>query len=240
MPAPTAAPAPAPAPAAAAPPHATTPPAAAGAAISPQGAAGAKSPAAAATPASQLPIIVDAASSDVDYKTHSYTFEKVVISQGTMRVQADRAQATGLDFANSHWTFDGHVHIVAEAQGDLRADQAVVEFKDNRIARATVNGKPAEFEQQRPDSQQPARGHADEIVYDVGDGSVRLSSNAWLADGQNEISGPLLVYNIRLQRVQAATTEGSDQRVHIKIEPQSLPDTRGKSETARPPPKPQS
>jgi lipopolysaccharide transport protein LptA len=194
-----------------------------------------------ATPSSQLPIIVDAASSDVDYKTHHYSFEKVVISQGTMRVQADRAQATGLDFANSHWTFDGHVHIVAEAQGDLLADQAVVEFKDNRIARATVNGKPAEFEQQRPDSPQPARGHADEIVYDVSDGSVRLSNNAWLADGQNEISGPLLVYNIRLQRVQAATTAGSEERVHITIAPQSVPDTKGKGgESTRPPPKPQS
>src|ERR1700741_4240907 len=63
-----------------------------------------------ATPSSQLPIIVDAASSDVDYKTHGYSVEKVVSSQGTMRVQGDRAQATGLDFANSHWTFERHVH----------------------------------------------------------------------------------------------------------------------------------
>jgi lipopolysaccharide export system protein LptA len=230
------------APPAAAPAPATGPAASSAPATTPAATPAATSAAAPApvTPASQLPIVVDAASSDVDYKTHTYTFEKVTISQGTMRVQADRAHATGLDFANSHWTFDGHVHIMAEEHGNLSADQAVVEFTDNHIARATVNGQPAEFEQQRADSQQQARGHADQIVYDVSDGSVRLSSNAWLADGQNEISGPLLVYNIRLQRVQAATTAGSGERVHITIVPQSLPDVRGKGEPPKPPPKPQS
>jgi lipopolysaccharide transport protein LptA len=186
----------------------------------------------------QLPITLDAASSDVDYKTHTYTFEKVVISQGTMRVQADHARATGLDFANSHWTFDGHVHIDAEPRGNLRSDQAVVEFKDNRIARATVTGKPAEFEQRRAESQQLARGHADQIVYDVNDGTVRLTNDAWLSDGQNEISGPLLVYNINQQRVQAGSESGSDQRVHITIAPQTVPSGKGKSEPGKPNPPP--
>jgi lipopolysaccharide transport protein LptA len=185
---------------------------------------------------SKLPITVDAASSDVDYKTHTFTFEKVVISQGALRVQADHARATGLDFANSHWSFDGHVRIDAEPRGNLRSDQAVVEFRDNRIARATVTGKPAEFEQPRADSQQLARGHADEIVYDVSDGTVRLSNDAWLSDGQNEISGPLLVYNIRAQRVQAGASAGTDERVHITIAPQGAPGAKGKSEPPAPRP----
>jgi lipopolysaccharide export system protein LptA len=128
-----------------------------------------------------------------------------------------------LNFANSRWTFEGHVRIDAAPSGSLRSDQAVVEFRDNRIARATASGKPAQFEQQRSDSQQMARGHADEIVYDVSEGTVRLSSDAWLSDGVNEISGPLLVYNIRAQRVQAAAQPGTDQRVHITIQPQSGP-----------------
>jgi len=197
----------------------------------------APAPAPAATPAAkQLPITVDAASTDVDYKTHAYNFEKVVISQGTMRVQADHAHATGLDFANSHWTFDGHVRIDAEPRGNLRSDQAVVEFKDNHIARAVVTGKPAEFEQKRAESQQLARGHADEIVYDVNDGTVRLSNDAWLSDGQNEISGQLLVYNINAQRVQAGANSGTDDRVHIIIAPQSAPASKAKPEPGKPPP----
>ncbi|HEY1873108.1 MAG TPA: lipopolysaccharide transport periplasmic protein LptA [Steroidobacteraceae bacterium] len=210
--------------------------AAAAAAPTPVSAAAAAAPAAAATaaaapspgavgalPTRQLPVTVDAASSEVDYRTNTVVFSQVVISQGAMRVQADHAHASGLNFANSRWTFEGHVRIDAEPRGSLRADQAVVEFRDNRILRATANGKPAQFEQPRADSQQMARGHANEIVYDVNEGTVRLSEDAWLSDGTNEISGPLLVYNIRAQRVQAATQSGTDQRVHIVIQPQSAP-----------------
>jgi len=175
----------------------------------------------------------------VDYRTNTVVFSEVVISQGAMRVQADHAHASGLNFANSRWTFDGHVRIDAAPSGSLRSDQAVVEFRDNHIARATASGKPAQFEQPRADSQQMARGHADEIVYDVNEGTVRLSNDAWLSDGVNEISGPLLVYNIRAQRVQAATQPGSDQRVHITITPQSAPaQPTGKphAEPGKPPP----
>jgi lipopolysaccharide transport protein LptA len=200
--------------------------------------------AAVAAPAHQLPITVDAASSEVDYRTNTVVFTNVVISQGAMRVQADHAHASGLNFANSRWTFDGHVRIDAAPSGSLRADQAVVEFRDNRILRATATGKPAEFEQPRGDSPQMARGHAGEIVYDVNEGTVRLSNDAWLSDGTNEISGPLLVYNIRAQRVQAAAQPGSDQRVHITIQPQSgpaAPPGKTRTEPAKPPaPSPQS
>ena len=191
-------------------------------------------------PSSQLPITVDAASSEVDYKTNTVVFSQVVITQGTTRVQADHAHASGLNFANSRWTFDGHVRMDMPPRGSVRADQAVVEFKDNHIARATVSGKPAEFEQQRADSEQMAHGHANEILYDVTDGTVRLSDDAWLTDGQNEISGPLLVYNIREQRVQAATEPGTGQRVHITIAPQGVPATKGKTEPSKPPPNPSS
>ena len=204
-------------------PAPAAPPAAAPAAAAPVAAA--PPGAAAAGPTRQLPITVDAASSEVDYGTNTVVFTQVVISQGQMRVQADHAHASGLNFANSRWTFEGHVRIDADPRGSLRADQAVVEFRDNRIVRATANGKPAEFEQPRPDSQQMARGRAGEIVYDVNEGTVRLSDDAWLSDGINEISGPLLVYNIRAQRVQAATQSGTDQRVHIVIQPQSAPAT---------------
>jgi lipopolysaccharide transport protein LptA len=195
--------------------------------------------ASAALPGHQLPITVDAASSEVDYRTNMVVFSQVVISQGTMRVQADHAHASGLNFTNSRWTFDGHVRIDAEPRGSLRSDQAIVEFRDNRLARATATGKPAEFEQPRGESQPMAHGHADQIVYDVGEGTVRLSSDAWLSDGVNEISGPLLVYNIRAQRVQAATQPGSDQRVHITITPQSTPATppgKTHNEPGKPPP----
>ena len=163
------------------------------------------------------PIKLDAASSEVDYKSNTVVFKDVVITQGEMRVQADRARATGLNFADSKWTFEGKVRIDAEGRGNLHSDSAVVEFKDNHLQKATVTGKPADFEQKRPGSDQIARGHANQIIYDVGDGTVRFSQDAWVSDGKTQISGPLLVYNIRGQKVQATTTPGTSERIRITI-----------------------
>jgi lipopolysaccharide transport protein LptA len=198
------------------------------------GAAAAPAPPSALQPG-QPPINLEATSTEVDGRTNTLVFSDVVISQGATRVQADHAHATGLNFANSRWTFEGKVRIDAEQHGNLRSDQAAIEFRDNRIARATITGKPAEFEQKRADSNQIARGRAGEIVYDLNDGTVRLANQAWLTDGQNEISGPLLVYNIREQRVQAAAAPGTDERVHITIAPRAVPGP-GKTEPAKPPP----
>lgn len=197
----------------------------------------AKAPPLPGAPSRQLPITIDAASASVDYKTNTLEYKQVVITQGPTRVQADSAHASGLNFANSRWTFDGNVRIDTEPNGKLRADQAVIEFKDQHLSRATVTGKPATFEQERAPSQ-VARGRANEIVYDVNEGTVRLSNDAWLSDGQNEISGPLLVYNIKAQHVQAAAAPGTSERVHIVIAPQNAPGAKGKNEAAKPPPSP--
>jgi lipopolysaccharide transport protein LptA len=168
--------------------------------------------------ARRLPI--DVASSKIDYKGDIVNFQDVVITQGETKVQADHAHATGLDnFDNSHWTFDGNVRINGEQHGSLRSDQAVVEFRNKYISKATITGNPAQFEQKRSDTSEVAKGHAHEIVYNVTDGTVRLSNDAWLSDGHNEISGSELVYNIREQRVQAAAQPGSDDKVHITIVP---------------------
>jgi lipopolysaccharide transport protein LptA len=167
----------------------------------------------------QLPISLDAASSDVDYRSNLVRFKDVTITQGDTTVQAERAEATGLEFADSRWVFEGRVRIRVPEQGELRSERAVVEFKANRIERATITGTPAEFEQQRTDSDLMARGRAGAIEYNVQGGTVRLTQEAWLSDGRNEITGPLLVYNIRAQRVQAATEPGDKQRVRITINP---------------------
>jgi lipopolysaccharide transport protein LptA len=180
------------------------------------------------------PISVDAASSEVDYRTNTLVFTQVAISQGETRIQADHAHATGLNFANSRWTFDGHVRIDAAPSGKLSSDEAVVEFRDNHIARATVTGKPAQFEQKLAGSEQIAHGHAEEIVYDVTDGTVRLSDDAWLSDGQHELTAPRLVYDIRAQTMHAESAPGG-QRVHITITPPA-PAPAGKGEQPRPAP----
>lgn len=173
---------------------------------------------------SSLPITLDAASSNVDYKSQTVLFKDIVITQGDIRVQAQTARAAGgLNFENTRWTFEGDVRIRVEQRGSLSSDQAVVDFQDNRISKATITGTPAQFEQERTEAKGLARGRAGEIIYEVGTGTVRLANDAWLSDGRTEISGPLIVYNIRAEQVQAASTPGEKERVRITIGPKPEP-----------------
>jgi lipopolysaccharide transport protein LptA len=180
-------------------------------------------PAARTTEESNPPAIsYDASSMDADVKTHVMHLKDVTITYGKMTVKADRALATAGDFKNSRWTFDGNVRINADPRGNLRSDEAVVEFEDNQLKRATATGNPAEFDQKRADSDFVARGHADTIVYEVGAGTVRLSNDAWITDGRNDITGPVIVYSLREEHVEAITSPGTE-RVHVTIAPNEAP-----------------
>lgn len=171
----------------------------------------------------QQKINVDCASGKVDYKTQVMVCQNIVISQGSTRVRADHARGIGgLNFQNSRWTFQGNVQIDAPPRGSLRSDQATVEFRDNRIAGATITGNPAQFEQQRADDLGMEKGHADQIVYDVDQGTVLLTKDAWISDGRNEMSAPSIAYSIREQKV-LASSAGASQGVHITITPQTAP-----------------
>jgi len=166
-----------------------------------------------------LPINVDAASSDVDYRSNTVVFRDVVITQGSARVAAENARATGLDFADSTWEFTGRVRIDRDG-GTLESDRANVRFRDNLLQSATIEGKPARFEQQLVRTPGKAHGRADTIVYDMTANRVTFTGDAWLTDGRNEISGQELVYNVADQRVLAETQPGDSDRVRITIRPQ--------------------
>ena len=167
-------------------------------------------------------ITYDASSMDADVKTHEMRLKDVTITYGKMTVRADRALATAGDFKNSRWTFDGNVRINADPRGNLRSDEAIVEFQDNQLKRATATGSPAEFDQKRNDSNIIARGHAEQIVYEVGTGTIRLtggptSNDAWVAQGGSEVHAPEITYDLRAEKVQASTSPGTERRVHVVI-----------------------
>lgn len=166
-------------------------------------------------------IVLDAASSEVDYRSGTLLFRDVVITQGAVRVQAERARATGLDFKEATWTFSGKVRMTVQ-DGELRSDEAVVTFVADRVARAVVRGKPAELEQRLKDGGK-ARGRAASLTYETAGGKVTLRGDAWLSDGRSEIRGEQLVYDIGAQRVQAGKASGGDDRVRIVIRPQGTP-----------------
>jgi lipopolysaccharide export system protein LptA len=166
----------------------------------------------------QQSISLDAQSSEFDFRNNNLLFRKVRIAQGSMSVAADQAQATGLDFENSHWVFRGSVKITLE-QGELTSDSAEITFAKKLLSLAIINGSPAQFQQRIAKTGRLAQGRADLIEYDVAKGVVRLTNNAWLSDGQNEIRGESLKYNVVDQRIVADAAEQNSQRVHIVITP---------------------
>jgi len=183
----------------------------------------------------ELPIDVDAASSDFDYRNNALLFREVIITQGAVQVRANEATATGLDFENSEWVFRGNVRIRVEG-GSLNSDEARVSFVSNRIARAIISGSPASFEQEL-ENDDMARGRAGTIEYDFDDSTVRLRRDAYLTDGRNDISGETLVYSIRDQRVLANAEEQGDERVHITINPRAVEEAQKQKEGDKAPPR---
>jgi lipopolysaccharide transport protein LptA len=167
------------------------------------------------------PITLDAASSELDLRTNNVFFRKVRISQGPMSVTADQGQATreGLNsFDNSLWVFRGNVKITTDT-GQLLADEAQIDFVKKLLSKAVAHGKPAEFQERIEKAGKVAHGHADDIDYDATKQIVHFAKNAWLSDGQNEVRGESLKYNMAAQSIIADAAEQNSQRVHIIIQP---------------------
>ena len=183
----------------------------------------------------QAPINLEAASSDFDYRNNTLVFKRVKITQGDLKVEAEEANATGLEFVNSQWTLKGTVRITVP-DGKLTSDTATVTFRDNQIDRAEIHGTPASFEQRLKESRQLAQGRAQAIVYDVRNGTVQLSGQAWLSDGQNEIRGNKLIYDVGRQRVAANPGETEPGGVRITINPKELPGQKQPTPPAEAPP----
>ena len=158
----------------------------------------------------------------LDYQRGQVVLRDVQITQAATTIKADLAEASGLEFDDSNWTFSGNVRLHMP-QGDLSADNATVKFVDSRVSAATVHGSPAVFAGEVGEGRQAARGHALDIDYDVASGEVRLNGEAWLSDGRNEINGARIVYNVAAQRVLAEGQAGSGGRVSGTIRPRTTP-----------------
>lgn len=151
------------------------------------------------------PIHLEARTSDVDYKNNTLAFHSVRITQGVFAIEADNATATGLDFKASHWIFTGNVKITTP-DGFLTSDEARIEFVADAVANAQISGAPAQFEEKRDN--RTARGHAQHIDYDVAAATVKLHDDAQLTDGEQQLAGQTIVYDMIHQRLSAGTTAG--------------------------------
>jgi lipopolysaccharide export system protein LptA len=177
-------------------------------------------------PQPDLPIDLDAESSAFDRRNNRLVFQRMQITQGALRIVADVAEATRLDFENSRWIFRGNV-VIENKGARIVCDDAELQFIGHELRNARLNGAPARFEQQRPGSP-PTQGRAKTIDYDVTGAMIRLSGDAWLSDSANEVQGERISYDLRREYVTADS--GEDGRVRMRINPPS----RSPQDGARP------
>ena len=211
--------------------------------------------AAAGAQAQDVPIELDAASTNYDRRNERLLFEQVSIERGTLGISAQRADSSQLDFADSTWVFRGDVRIHSE-DSEVLADTATLEFVDHQLNRATItgapavlshsgdasirvdaskavvlfgdddldritlDGEPAQFEHSVREEQETVvtRGEAGQLIYDLGADQIRLLGDAWVSQGENEIRGEEIAYDIAAQRV-VAGGQTNGERVRITITP---------------------
>jgi lipopolysaccharide transport protein LptA len=168
-------------------------------------------------------ILLDSQGVTIDLKTNSAVFTKVKISQGSMSITADEGKASqqrsaDLYFENNVWYFKGNVKIIVES-GQLTSDDAQITFVNSLLSKAVVNGKPAAFEETLAKTGKLAKGHADTIDYDASKHLVRFLKDAYVTNGDHEMLGQAVKYDILGQKVIAEEAEQNSQRVHIIITP---------------------
>ena len=171
----------------------------------------------------QADILLESQSVSIDLKTNSAVFTKIRISEGGMSITADQGQAsqqrsTDLYFQDNVWNFRGNVKVTVE-QGQLFSDDAQITFVNNVLSKAVANGKPASFEQTVTKTGKPVKGHAQTIDYDAAKHLVRFLKDAYLTNGDHEITGQSLKYDVLAQKVIAEEAEQNSQRVRIIITP---------------------
>ena len=166
----------------------------------------------------QLPISLDADSTDYDGKSSMMMFRGLRLSQGQIGVVADEGRASKLDFQDSVWRFEGNVVIDVE-NGRIECDAADLQFIGHTLRIAIITGSPATFELQRPESDEITYAEAGRLEYDLGTGIVEFSDNAVITEGGNQISSSLLIYNIAERRINAQSSGIGDEKVKITYTP---------------------
>lgn len=176
-----------------------------------------------------LPITLDADASQFDRRNDRLSFQGLRISQGALGVRADAAQATRLDFEDSVWVFTGNV-LIENATTRAWSDTAEVRFAEHQLASATLRGAPARFEQVLANQPEPTRGRAGVMEYDLRTGMIRMSEEAWVSDGTNEVTGARIAYDLGRQYIVATGDDGGPVRMKINPPPPEESDDAGETE----------
>jgi lipopolysaccharide transport protein LptA len=172
---------------------------------------------------------------DIAFDTFAYDggtsrveFSGLQMTQGDLRLEADRASSSSLDFERSEWRLTGNVSIEIGATR-ISSDEARFSIRNNELTLFELLGQPATFEDLDPSSTRVATGGANRLNYDNVERTLSLREDAWLRVGSNEVTGCDLIYDVDAGTFMSGSTE-CDQPFRIRI-------SRPAEDTAADPPR---
>lgn len=124
----------------------------------------------------------------------TYTIRGLTIEGADLRIEADRAVTTSLEFSGS-WELEGSIRMRV-GTGRLLASSARFEFESGELVAGELEGDPATFEETEPEGSGPVRGEASRIVFDREGGTVQMQGSASFTMAQNSMSGCDFVYEL--------------------------------------------
>jgi lipopolysaccharide export system protein LptA len=135
-----------------------------------------------------------------------------------IHIRADRAQ---VDRHAQTIVYRGSVQV-DQGTMQVRADEMIIEYHDQKVVRITAQGQPASYQQELEDNQGQVRADARTIVYHIQQEQLQLEGEAFLTQGGNEITGELIRYDIVAGRVDAEA--GEEGPVRVTVQPASRSD----------------
>lgn len=133
---------------------------------------------------------------------------------------------------SDHGEFDlaaGRAHHwgnVTFTRGNARIDAAdvVLELAGGSLERAVIVGAPARFVQDAEGDKPAATGSARRMTYDSAADLIELDGDARVVQGGDEVTGDLIRYDAKHQRVLAASGAEGSGRVQMTITPKRAKD----------------
>jgi len=143
--------------------------------------------------------------------------------------KADKAQpvqieadAVHMDDVNKTVDYEGHV-ILTQGTMSMRADRIDVSQDDQGMASGVAIGKPVHFRQRMDGRDEYMEAEANRVEYDARTELVKLIGSAHLKQGDDDLRGALIIYDMNTERYQAkgADSGNATGRVHAVIHPRN-------------------
>ena len=153
------------------------------------------------------------------------------ITQGDLRIRADEALATGIEFDKpSEWRFTGNVRLEVGTTV-IEADKSVFMFDNQQLSRGELEGAPVSFTDVDEGTKRSVTGRAQKMSYDYVGRTMRMTgSPAYVQKNNIEMQGCDLIYDFADGGMTSGSTECAD-LFRLRV----LPETEERAAAPDPP-----